>query len=204
MPSATEPGCDLCDSIHQSGTIKKRLIVCCDGTFTASNTGRETNPSNISLLSRTIANVGIDPNDPQHEKMPQVVFYQSGVGTGPMSLATKVMQGENSIDPGSNQNQTDSIKGGFGGGLNEKVIEAYTLCVPQRSRLEISWLICSQPCQQLRSQRRNLPVRLLSWRLYRSVTGRLHLSSRPPCTRHDGLLRRDLQRIQEAWRCQVI
>ncbi|KAF2164695.1 hypothetical protein M409DRAFT_37029 [Zasmidium cellare ATCC 36951] len=108
MPSATEPDCGLCDSIQKAGTIKKRLIVCCDGTFTASNTGRETNPSNISLLSRTIANVGIDPNDPKHEKIPQVVFYQSGIGTGAMSLTTKVMQG------------------GFGGGLNEKVVEAFT------------------------------------------------------------------------------
>lgn len=97
MPSATEPVCYICEANKKAITVKKRLIVACDGTYTASNTGRNTNASNISLLSRTLANVGFDEDDPKHTPIPQVVFYQSGIGTGAMSLASKGMQGTNGL-----------------------------------------------------------------------------------------------------------
>lgn len=97
MPSATEPKCDICETNQKAITVKKRLIVACDGTYTASNTGRDTNASNISLLTRTIADLGFDGDDPKHAPIPQVVFYQSGIGTGVMSLASRAIQGAKNL-----------------------------------------------------------------------------------------------------------
>ena len=86
------PDCLLCKRIDASGTLPKRLIVCCDGTFNSSNQGVETNPTNIARLSRAIANVGYAPDG---TKMPQITFYQSGIGTDPSaSKWTKAKQGE--------------------------------------------------------------------------------------------------------------
>lgn len=77
---------------HAPSSLKRRLVVCCDGTYTASDTGRETNPSNIALLARVVARVGFAKDD-SREVIPQVVYYQSGIGTGAMSLASKGIQG---------------------------------------------------------------------------------------------------------------
>ncbi|KAL1641941.1 hypothetical protein SLS58_005777 [Diplodia intermedia] len=78
---------------------KKRLIVCCDGTWQASDKTYGTSPSNIAKLSRMIAREDGD--------IPQVVYYQSGVGTGTWGV----------FDMG--------ISGSFGIGLSENVASAY-------------------------------------------------------------------------------
>ncbi|OJD34121.1 peptidoglycan binding domain containing protein [Diplodia corticola] len=81
------------------GTQKKRLIVCCDGTWQASDKTYGTSPSNIAKLSRMIAR--------EDGNIPQVVYYQSGVGTGSWGL----------MDIG--------IAGSVGIGLSENVSSAY-------------------------------------------------------------------------------
>ncbi|KAK4541291.1 hypothetical protein LTR36_008207 [Oleoguttula mirabilis] len=88
--------------------LRKRLIVCCDGTFCAADKGKENNPTNIARLSRAIANVGLDE---QGIPIVQIVNYQSGVGTGRLTALNKASQGA------------------LGYGLNEKVCEAYTFLV---------------------------------------------------------------------------
>ena len=41
-------------------------------------------------MSRVIARVGINP---EGEKVPQLVYYQSGVGTGSLTAVNKTVQG---------------------------------------------------------------------------------------------------------------
>ena len=88
----------------------RRLVICCDGTWQSSVSSRENVPSNVTKLCRLIARIGVDQNDPK-KKWHQIVYYDSGVGTG---------------------NLTDSERrrqGGTGAGLSENVIEAYNFIV---------------------------------------------------------------------------
>lgn len=55
---------------------RKRLIVCCDGIWQTGDKTYGTSPSNIVKLSRMIGRQSVP------EGIPQVVYYQSGVGTG--------------------------------------------------------------------------------------------------------------------------
>jgi uncharacterized protein (DUF2235 family) len=78
---------------------KKRLVVCCDGTWNSADAG--TGYTNVSRLAWAIQ--AVDPRD----GVMQIVFYQSGVGT------------EGDI--------VDKIKGaGLGLGLSHNVRDAYT------------------------------------------------------------------------------
>ncbi|KAH8902545.1 hypothetical protein BR93DRAFT_988367 [Coniochaeta sp. PMI_546] len=91
-------------------TPKKRLIVCCDGTWMNSDTGYEKptlfnpigkaqTPSNVTRLSRSLRRVCRDGTL-------QIIAYQNGVGTG--------------------STMADAITGGaFGRGIAENVREAY-------------------------------------------------------------------------------
>lgn len=71
-------------------TIPKRLIVCCDGTWYASDKGADNLPSNVALISRTVAKEGTSKDG---KRVPQVVYYQSGVGTGNLGWVDKRWQG---------------------------------------------------------------------------------------------------------------
>lgn len=82
--------CIPCSSVRPASTLRKRLIVCCDGTFCAADKGKENNPTNIARLSRAIANVGIDE---QGAPIIQIVNYQSGVGTGKLTTLNRATQG---------------------------------------------------------------------------------------------------------------
>lgn len=62
---------------------RKRLIVCCDGTQNDSvNSGDPL--TNVARVARCISNTAWD--EELQEKMNQIVFYQSGVGTGTSTL----------------------------------------------------------------------------------------------------------------------
>ncbi|KAI5458851.1 peptidoglycan binding domain-containing protein [Mariannaea sp. PMI_226] len=104
--------CRACTSTNGQGNIKKRLIVCCDGTFSGVDKGTKDYSSNVARLSRVISRVGATKD----EEIPQVVYYQSGVGTGSLTYIDKKRQGTYSdpidIEP-------------FGGSLAENVCEAY-------------------------------------------------------------------------------
>ncbi|KAI1126239.1 peptidoglycan binding domain-containing protein [Nemania abortiva] len=99
-----DSNCSVCTSNYLRGSIKKRLIVCCDGTFSGVDKGDDQYSSNVARLSRTISKVGITSDG---EKVPQVVYYQSGVGTGSLTVINKTRQGA------------------VGESLAEKVCEAY-------------------------------------------------------------------------------
>lgn len=121
--------CLACTSTQFAGNIKKRLIVCCDGTFSGVDKGTEDYSSNVARLIRVISNVGITSTG---EKVPQVVYYQSGVGTGSLTYVDKARQGklENKSRPITNFFYNVNLflflrLGAFGGSLAENVCEAY-------------------------------------------------------------------------------
>jgi hypothetical protein len=82
--------CNVCKSTFGRVNIKKRLIVCCDGTFSGVDKGTDDYSSNVGRLSRAISRVGVTESG---EKIPQIVYYQSGVGTGSLTYIDKQRQG---------------------------------------------------------------------------------------------------------------
>ena len=58
--------------------VRKRLIVCCDGTWQAANHATHEIPSNVAKLCRAISKTHIDENG---LAAPQIVFYDAGVAT---------------------------------------------------------------------------------------------------------------------------
>ncbi|CAI6281161.1 unnamed protein product [Periconia digitata] len=99
---------------HYSGNDDKpwgrRLVICCDGTWQSSVSGQDNVPSNVTKLCRVIARIGSDSKNPD-KKWHQLVYYDSGVGTGNLSDSER------------------SRQGGTGAGLAENVIEAYNYIV---------------------------------------------------------------------------
>lgn len=88
--------------------IPKRLIVCCDGTWQSSVTGKRNIPSNVARLARAIAKVGRDADGKIWQ---QIVYYDSGVGTGSLNPIEQARQGAT------------------GDGLVVNVLEAYNFLV---------------------------------------------------------------------------
>ncbi|KAE8389099.1 hypothetical protein BDV23DRAFT_184803 [Aspergillus alliaceus] len=89
--------------------MRKRIIICCDGTWQSSVNGKDNIPSNITRLCRAINSIGIDSKD--HKPWQQIVWYDSGVG----ATSTGIM--------------STGIEGALGEGLEENIIEAYNFCV---------------------------------------------------------------------------
>lgn len=88
----------------------RRLIICCDGTWQSSVSSKDNVPSNVTKLCRVIARIGTDRQNP-NKKWHQLVYYDSGIGTGNLSGSEAKRQG------------------GTGAGLAENVIEAYNFIV---------------------------------------------------------------------------
>jgi hypothetical protein len=58
--------------------LKKRIIICCDGTWQSSNHGQREVPSNAAKMSHCLSRSFVNE---QNKEAPQVVYYGSGVGT---------------------------------------------------------------------------------------------------------------------------
>lgn len=98
--------------------VRRRLVVCCDGTWQSSTSGERNIPSNVTRLCRHLARseVVVDEVNPVTKKKEtvlynQMVFYDPGIGTGDLSA----------IDV--------NRQGGTGAGLAMNVIEAYNWLV---------------------------------------------------------------------------
>ncbi|KAK2471090.1 hypothetical protein H9L39_17321 [Fusarium oxysporum f. sp. albedinis] len=81
----------------------KRIILCSDGTWLASDTGGNAMPSNIARLARAVANSGLDDKG---NLVKQIVSYRSGLGSGDLPFQK-------------------AIYGSFGWGLNIDVAQIY-------------------------------------------------------------------------------
>ncbi|KAH7014374.1 uncharacterized protein B0I36DRAFT_389287 [Microdochium trichocladiopsis] len=92
---------------------RKRLIVCCDGTWQSSVTIKKNVPSNLTRLARSFAREDVVTDDKSGKETvwEQIVYYDAGIGTGEISKAEKDRQG------------------GFGHGFVANVIEAYNFLV---------------------------------------------------------------------------
>lgn len=64
---------------------RKRLIVCCDGTWMSSITTAKNIPPNVTRLARSIAREGVDAEG--GSPWQQLVHYDPGIGTGELSQA---------------------------------------------------------------------------------------------------------------------
>jgi len=82
--------CSTLRTVVNGPSISKRLIVRCDGTWYAADKGADDLPSNVARMSRMIASEGINEKG---EKVPQVVYYLAGVGTGYLGWVEKRWQG---------------------------------------------------------------------------------------------------------------
>lgn len=97
---------------------KKRLIVCCDGTWQSSNHGLQSIPSNVAKISRSVAKF---TRDEDGTVIHQVVFYDAGVGTATDSVASRAAT------------WGKKHQGAYGEGLDENVCEAYNFLVSKFS-----------------------------------------------------------------------
>jgi uncharacterized protein (DUF2235 family) len=68
----------------------KRIILCADGTWQASDIGSKSLPSNVAKLARAISNNGLDD---QGNLVKQIVSYHSGLGSGDLPFQ-KLLYGE--------------------------------------------------------------------------------------------------------------
>ena len=70
----------------------KRLIVCCDGTWQASDKPDQDKnvESNVTRMCRALSNTGKLESG---EIVPQIVYYQSGIGTEEVTHFSEVLSG---------------------------------------------------------------------------------------------------------------
>lgn len=87
--------------------VPKKIILCCDGTWQSAVSGEHNLPSNVTRIARTVAKAGRDGD----KVWQQLVYYDSGVGTGALSKIESDRQGAT------------------GDGLVVNVLEAYNFVV---------------------------------------------------------------------------
>lgn len=87
--------------------IRKRIIICCDGTWQSAVSGKKNVPSNVTRLCRAVNSVGTCQEGNQWQ---QIVWYDSGIGTTSLALGKK-------------------IEGATGEGMEGNIVEAYNFCV---------------------------------------------------------------------------
>ena len=109
----------LCSEVHEpqykvqqrkdakTHPSRKRIIICCDGTWQSAVSGKKNVPSNVTRLCRALNSVGTDEHGNQWQ---QIVWYDSGIGTTSGPLGQK-------------------IEGAIGLGLEGNVLEAYNFLV---------------------------------------------------------------------------
>src|SRR5436190_22841459 len=68
----------------------KRLIICCDGTWKSSDQGPPSIPSTITRFCRSLNCVSLSGN----KEIQQIVYYQSGLGTGEQTALQTVAAGQ--------------------------------------------------------------------------------------------------------------
>ena len=72
--------------------VTKRLIICCDGTWQASNHATHEIPSNVAKISHAISKTYIDKNN---QAAPQIVYYDAGVATA--GVLDRALAGESPL-----------------------------------------------------------------------------------------------------------
>jgi uncharacterized protein (DUF2235 family) len=73
--------------------MPKRFIICCDGsdgTWASSDKSDDSVPSNVARFSRMLSTQG---QTEEGRPIEQVVYYQTGVGTGALGPLDRITQG---------------------------------------------------------------------------------------------------------------
>lgn len=117
---------------HESSGPKKRLIVCCDGTWQATDRGNITTPSNVARFARMLART-----DKEVANTPQIVYYQGGVGSNgtgtlisdylPIQEISGLVSGSLAgvLLPEGSSIRSNIVVALFGWGLDENIIQCY-------------------------------------------------------------------------------
>lgn len=117
---------------HESSAPKKRLIICCDGTWQATDRGNITTPSNVARLARMLAST-----DKEAGNTPQIVYYQGGVGSNgtgtlisdylPIQEISSLVSGSFAgvLLPEGSLIRFNIVVALFGWGLDENIIQCY-------------------------------------------------------------------------------
>jgi uncharacterized protein (DUF2235 family) len=87
---------------------RKRIIICCDGTWQSFTKNKENIPSNVTRLTRYLFKMGRDIQENDWQQL--VVYYDVGIGTGIHTMEAK-------------------RQGLAGSGFVGNVIEAYSFIV---------------------------------------------------------------------------
>jgi uncharacterized protein (DUF2235 family) len=108
----------------------KRIVICADGTWSSPyrDDGGDPRLTNVVRLSQAIVPVGAD-------RTPQLVYYQSGVGTG-WARVDRV------------------LGGGMGIGISRHIVDAYTFLVANYEAGDDVFLFGSQPRRVHRAEPR--------------------------------------------------
>ena len=90
--SVENPFSDEARILDGSPLTPKRLIVCCDGTWKSSDhasKGDSSYQTNITRMCHALADDGVLPDG---KPIPQVMFYQDGLGTNiPTAIGREVL-----------------------------------------------------------------------------------------------------------------
>jgi uncharacterized protein (DUF2235 family) len=111
--------------------MPKRFIICCDGTWQSSDSGKVEVPSNVAILSRIIA--ADDVNEDGEVRFEQVSYYMSGIGTESEENSNLIVWAAGKTNKAVQGNKiihrdislAKLYTGAFGIGLQKNVIRAY-------------------------------------------------------------------------------
>lgn len=86
-----QPKSDIMASTEEPKLARyKRIILCADGTWLASDLGNKSVTSNVATLARAISTTGTDADG---QVVSQIVSYHSGLGSGDLPFQ-KAIYGE--------------------------------------------------------------------------------------------------------------
>src|SRR5688572_20139104 len=91
----------------------KRFVICFDGTW---QTVRQTHPTNIAIIARSVAHTHTLADG---AKIPQIVFYNQGVGSNIDAL------GKDGFMDGLTEGLNKLLGGVFGEGLEDAIVDTY-------------------------------------------------------------------------------
>jgi Uncharacterized alpha/beta hydrolase domain (DUF2235) len=128
--------------------MPKRIVLCLDGTWDSADEGSPSIPSNVARLSRMIASEG---KTKEGFPVEQVVYYQSGVGTGAMNRLDKIYQGPPTSPNFFSHSRLTSLSRDHRGRRPQ----------PPPLRLPLHR-------NKLLPRRRNIPFRILAWGIHSS------------------------------------
>ena len=113
-------------------TPSKRLIICCDGTWKAGDHASKGDSSYQTNITRICHALADDAYTPDGTRIPQIIYYQSGIGSGAATKVGRLFAGKWEQSFCSFLVPSPHIlppPGAVGYGVNENILSAYNFLV---------------------------------------------------------------------------